>query len=233
MKIYPAIDLMDGKAVRLLRGKKEEKKTYGDPVEIANDFAEHVNKLHIVDLDGAFKGESRNLDVIEEIIDETGLKVQLGGGLRDFKTISEAYSIGVENAIIGTGAFDLGFIDELIQEFDGITVSLDSKDGKVMVEGWEAEKNVTVNRAYEMLSDRVDRFVYTSTDKDGALQGVGEKERFWEEEEFIYAGGVTFMEDLETLKRIGFDGAIIGKALYEDKLSLDEIIKKIGDMDAG
>lgn len=231
MKIYPAVDIMDGKAVRLLRGEKEKKKIYGDPVEIANDFSEHVNKLHIVDLDGAFECEPRNLDVIKKIIEDTGVKIQLGGGLRDIEYISKAYSIGVDHAIIGTNALDLEFIDELTQKFEGITISLDSKDGKVMIDGWEEEKDVTIERAYEMLRDRVKRFVYTSTGKDGALEGVEEIERFWDEEEFIYAGGVTYLRDLELLGRIGFDGVIIGKALYEDKLDLDEVKKKVGDMD--
>ena len=223
MEVYPAIDLMDGKAVRLYKGRRDSVKAYGDPVKIAERFAELVDKIHIVDLDGAFEGFPRNLGVVKRIIDETGLRVQLGGGLRSYKAIERAYEIGVENVIIGTKAFDIEFLRRITGDFTGITVSLDSKGGKVAVRGW-IESGIPVERAYKALRDYVNRFVYTSIERDGTLTGTEEIERFWESEEFIYAGGVSSAKDVEKLAEIGFSGVIVGKALYEGLVTLEELI---------
>ncbi len=223
MEVYPAIDLMDGKAVRLYKGRRDSVKAYGDPVKIAERFAELVDKIHIVDLDGAFEGFPRNLGVVKRIIDETGLRVQLGGGLRSYEAIERAYEIGVENVIIGTKAFDIEFLRRITGDFTGITVSLDSKGGKVAVRGW-IESGMPVERAYKALRDYVNRFVYTSIERDGTLTGTEEIERFWESEEFIYAGGVSSAKDVEKLAEIGFSGVIVGKALYEGLVTLEELI---------
>lgn len=225
MRVYPAIDLMSGKAVRLYKGKKESVKVYGDPVEIAKDFAKLLDKIHVVDLDGAFEGKPKNLDVVRRIIEEIGLKVQVGGGFRDYESIAKAYSIGVENVIIGTKAFDLEFLEKVTQDFEGITVSLDARGGRIAVKGWEEESSITVEEAYEMLKKYVNRFVYTAIEKDGTLTGIEKIERFWGREEFIYAGGISSVEDILKLKEIGFSGAIVGKALYEEKISLEEILE--------
>ena len=224
MRVYPAIDLMSGKAVRLYKGKKESVKVYGDPVEIAKDFAKLLDKIHVVDLDGAFEGKPKNLDVVRRIIEETELKIQVGGGFRDYESIAKAYSIGVENVIIGTKAFDLKFLEKVTQDFEGITVSLDARGGRIAVKGWEEESSITVEEAYEMLKKYVNRFIYTAIEKDGTLTGIEKIERFWGREEFIYAGGVSSVEDILKLKEIGFSGAIVGKALYEEKISLEEIL---------
>ncbi|USG99138.1 1-(5-phosphoribosyl)-5-((5-phosphoribosylamino)methylideneamino)imidazole-4-carboxamide isomerase [Thermococcus argininiproducens] len=225
MRVYPAIDLMSGKAVRLYKGKKESVKVYGDPVEIAKDFAKLLDKIHVVDLDGAFEGKPKNLDIVRGIIEETGLKIQVGGGFRDYESIAKAYSIGVENVIIGTKAFDLGFLEKVTQDFGGITVSLDARGGRIAVKGWEEESSISVEEAYEMLRKYVNRFIYTAIEKDGTLTGIEKIERFWGREEFIYAGGVSSVEDILKLKEIGFSGAIVGKALYEEKISLEEILE--------
>jgi len=224
MEVYPAIDLMNGRAVRLYKGKREEVKVYGDPFEIAERFAELVNKIHVVDLDGAFEGFPKNLDVVERIIRETGLGVQLGGGLRSYEAVERAYEIGVENAIIGTKAFDLEFLARITDDFDGITVSLDSKGGRIAVKGW-LEEGIPVREAYETLRGYVNRFVYTSVERDGTLTGIEEIKRFWGSEEFIYAGGVSSTDDLRKLFKAGFSGAIVGKALYEGLVSLEELLE--------
>ncbi|WP_258084151.1 1-(5-phosphoribosyl)-5-((5-phosphoribosylamino)methylideneamino)imidazole-4-carboxamide isomerase [Thermococcus thermotolerans] len=224
MEVYPAIDLMSGKAVRLYKGRRGDVKVYGDPVKIAERFAELVDKIHIVDLDGAFEGFPRNLDVVEGIIEETGLRVQLGGGLRSYEAIERAYEIGVENVIIGTKAFDLEFLRRITDDFDGITVSLDSRGGRIAIKGW-LEEGMPVREAYETLRAYVDRFIYTAVERDGTLTGIEKIERFWESEEFIYAGGVSSAEDLRWLAEIGFSGTIVGKALYEGLVSLEELLE--------
>jgi len=229
MKIYPAIDLMNGKAVRLYKGRKDKVKVYGDPVEIAKDFAEYVDKIHIVDLDGAFSGKPQNLDVIKQIIEETGLRIQLGGGFRDYESVAKAYEIGVENVIIGTRAFDLEFLEKVTQDFEGITVSLDAKGGKIAVKGWLEESSMRVEEAYEMLRKHVKRFIYTAIERDGTLMGIEKIERFWDNEEFIYAGGVSSVSDVLKVREIGFSGAIVGKALYEGKVTLEELLNVLGD----
>lgn len=227
MRIYPAIDLMNGKAVRLYKGRKESVKGYGDPVVMARDFARLVDKIHIVDLDGAFEGKPQNLDVVRRIIEETGLKVQVGGGFRDYESIAEAYSIGVENVIIGTKAFDLEFLEKITENFEGITVSLDARGGRIAVKGWEEESSITVEEAYRMLKKYVNRFIYTAIEKDGTLTGIERIRKFWDKEEFIYAGGVSSVEDVLKLREIGFSGAIVGKALYEGKVRLEELLEAL------
>ena len=229
MKIYPAIDLMNGKAVHLYKGRKDKVKVYGDPVEIAKDFAEYVDKIHIVDLDGAFSGKPQNLNVAKRIIEETGLRIQLGGGFRDYESVAKAYEIGVENVIIGTRAFDLEFLEKVTQDFEGITVSLDAKGGKIAVKGWLEESSMRVEEAYEMLRKHVKRFIYTAIERDGTLMGIEKIERFWDNEEFIYAGGVSSVSDVLKVREIGFSGAIVGKALYEGKVTLEELLNVLGD----
>ncbi len=228
MKVYPAIDLMEGRAVRLFKGEKESKKVYGDPIEIAREFSYVVDKIHVVDLDGAFQGCSRNLDVVEHMITETGLKVQMGGGFRDMAGVRRAYSAGVENVIIGTKAFDLDFLRSVTDEFDGITVSLDCRDGKIALSGWKEQADMELREAYGMVSEYVDRMIYTDIERDGTLDGISLKDKFWGDEEMIYAGGVTSMEDIIRLSDIGFSGMIIGKAIYEGNLDINEVIRKIG-----
>ncbi len=229
MKIYPAIDLMGGKAVRLYKGRKDKVKVYGDPVKIAKDFAKLVDKIHIVDLDGAFTGKPQNFDVVKQIIEETELRIQLGGGFRDYESIAKAYEIGVENVIIGTKAFDLKFLEKVTQDFEGITVSLDAKGGKIAVKGWLEESSISVEEAYEMLIKYVKRFIYTAIERDGTLMGIEKIDRFWDGEEVIYAGGVSSVSDVLKLREIGFSGAIVGKALYEGKVTLEELLNVLGD----
>lgn len=232
MEFLPALDLMDGKVVRLKKGKKEEKKVYGDPLKTASRFEENVDKIHVVDLDGGFEGEPRNLSVVEEIIERTELEVQYGGGLRDYSSVERAYDIGVENAIIGTKALEPRFIDRVTGDFEGITVSLDVRDGDVALDGWRMESEVTVEKAYESIKENVDRFIYTSIEQDGVLDGIGKLYCFWDDEEFIYAGGVTSQEDVRRLNRSEFSGFVVGKALYEGELEVEEIEKILRCEDA-
>lgn len=223
MKIYPAIDLMNKRVVRLFKGKKERVKIYGDPLKIAEEFAHYFSSIHIVDLDGAFSGAPKNLDIAKLIIENTHLNVEIGGGFRDFKSIEEAYKIGVRNVIIGTRAFDLDFLNKVVNEFKGITVSIDVKGNSVFVKGWEEKEGISPKDAYRILKRFVRRFVYTSIESDGTLTGIKRIKKFWKDEEFIYAGGVSSINDIEELKKIGFSGVIVGKAIYENYIPLDKL----------
>lgn len=223
MEIFPAIDLFYGKAVRLKKGMKENMKIYGDPLEYANEFEKYVDKVHIVDLEGAFNGKPANLDVVKEIIDETGLFVQIGGGYRTYRDIERAYSMGVDNVIISTKAFDIEFLEKVTDDFQGITVSLDIKKGKIAVDGWRDCLEKDVSEVFDYFSQYIDRMIFTRVKKDGLLDGIQPLDEFSSEIEMIYAGGVTDTEDIDLLEQKGYSGCIIGKALYENKIDLNEI----------
>lgn len=235
MKIYPAIDIMNGRAVRLEEGKKERKEVYGLPLDFAKEFSQTVGTIHIVDLDGAFSGKPKNLDAVKEIFEKTKLRVQLGGGIRSMDTLKTVKEIGVQNPVIGTKARDLEFLTQAAKECDGLTASLDAGEAGLMLEGWETATEVSPAEAFAEMKEAVNRFVFTSVTRDGKLEGVGEVERFWADEtvEVIYAGGVTGVADVLKLKRKGFDGAIIGKALYEGEIELEEAVAAGGEFGAG
>jgi len=226
MNIFPAIDLMDGKAVRLFKGDKTRVTCYGDPVEIAMNYSEYTENLHIIDLDGAFNGEPVNYSVMEKIVNTTGMKVQVGGGFRDYESVKRAYDYGASNVIIGTKAFDFGFLEKITSEFEGITISLDIKNGKIMTGGWLKSENLDLQKIFTAFTDYTDRFIYTDVEKDGTLEGATYVENFWKGSRMIYAAGVTTVDDINRLKSNGFYGVIIGKALLDGKISLKELAGK-------
>ncbi|MGB4434876.1 MAG: 1-(5-phosphoribosyl)-5-((5-phosphoribosylamino)methylideneamino)imidazole-4-carboxamide isomerase, partial [Defluviitoga tunisiensis] len=208
----------------LYKGDKKFVKEYGDPIMIAKKLSQFVDLIHIVDLDGAFEGSPKNLDVVQEIIKETGLKVEVGGGFRTYESIEKAYNIGVTYVIVGTAAFDLEFLRKVTQDFTNITVSLDVEKGKLKTKGWLENSNKNLKDAFEVFKQYTKRFIYTDTTKDGTLEGISSYiNKFWNDEEVIYAGGITSVEDIKKLEIIGFDGAIIGKALYEGKIKLEDL----------
>ncbi len=227
MKVYPAIDIYEGEVVRLEKGKRENMIAYGDPIDYAKRFEKFVDKLHVVDLEGSFEGRPKNLDVVEQIIQNTSLDIQLGGGFREIEQIDDAYSVGVENVIISTKAFDQSFLQRATEKYDGITVSLDVKNGELATEGWERTVDIGLEDAFDGLIPYVNRFIYTATGKDGLLEGIGRVPDLPKKAETIYAGGVTSIEDVEKLKESDFDGCIIGRALYEGKLSMKEVSEVI------
>jgi len=237
MTIYPAIDLIDQQAVRLYKGQKEKKKVYGNPVEIAKKYAQCFDYLHVIDLDGAFTGSldsgerKNNLEVVRRIVSETGVRVQYGGGLRSLAGLRDAYRTGIHSAIIGTRALDSDFVQAVSSEFDNITVSLDHKGGKVAIDGWQASAGMSVAQAFESLKAYFNRFIFTDIEKDGTLSGISDMEKFWGDAVAILAGGVTTVDDVLRAEQQGFSGVVVGKALFEGKVTVEELaeINRRGD----
>lgn len=235
MLIYPAIDIRDGKCVRLTQGNFDAEKVYFErPQEVAKMWEDKGAKiLHIVDLDGALKGRSKNLDVIHEIIKTVNIPLQVGGGIRNIATIEELMKMGVDRVILGTKALqDKEMVQKALELYGGkIVVGIDAKEGYVAVNGWTKTSDVTaIDFALEMESMGVETIVYTDISRDGMLQGpnfkgISElKQRVGID--IIASGGVATMEDVHLLSHIGVAGVIIGKALYEGRIDLVEM--KVG-----
>lgn len=235
MIIFPAVDIKDGLCVRLVQGKKEEQTVYGhDPVKMSMEWARQgAEWLHIVDLDGAFSGIPRNQEIIKGIASALSIPFQVGGGIRDVETARAYLKLGVSRIIIGTRAQEQrSFMEQLLDEFgpERIVVGIDARDGMVAVKGWE---DVTGTPALELARDMknlgVIRTIYTDVSRDGLLQGpnfkaIGEMAD-GSELKVIASGGVSSREDIEKLCGVpGVEGAIVGKALYEGMLTLEEAL---------
>lgn len=236
MKIFPAIDIKNGQCVRLRQGQFHDVEVYSHiPVNIAKTFAASgASCIHIVDLDGALAGHSVNEDRIREIVENVSVPVQVGGGLRTVKDIENKLELGVSRVIIGTKAAEsLQFVKEVISRFgaDKIVIGLDAKEGRVATDGWEKLSNFNaVQLALEMKAAGVTTIVYTDISRDGMLQGPNIKYTREMVEatglNIIASGGVSSMKDLDDLNSIPVHGAIIGKALYEKRVSLSEAVAK-------
>jgi phosphoribosylformimino-5-aminoimidazole carboxamide ribotide isomerase len=234
MILYPAIDIMDGHAVRLVQGRFEDATTYADdPVAAARSWVEAGARfLHVVDLDGARAGEPRSLEHLRAIVQGTGVPVQYGGGLRTVDAVRDALRAGAERAIVGTAAFrDVDFLDDCLAAFGSrIVVSVDAREGNVATAGWTQTTELPAEDAIRRLGDRgVRSFVYTSVDRDGGLQGpdVDEVRRVADavRGRFLYSGGigdVDHLADLAALRRVNLAGVIAGKALYERRFTVAE-----------
>jgi phosphoribosylformimino-5-aminoimidazole carboxamide ribotide isomerase len=232
--LYPAIDIMDGHAVRLVQGRFEDATTYADdPVDAARSWVQAGARfLHVVDLDGAKAGEPRSLEHLRAIVRETGVPVQYGGGLRTVDAVREALKAGAERAIVGTAAFrDVDFLDDCLKAFGSrIVVSVDARGGNVATAGWTQTTELPAEDAIRRLGDRgVRSFVYTSVDRDGGLQGpdVDEVRRVADavRGRFLYSGGIgdlDHLEDLAALRQVNLAGVIAGKALYERRFTVAE-----------
>jgi len=238
MQVIPAIDLMNGKVVRLSRGDPETVKAYdcmGTPVEMALKWkAEGARRLHIIDLDAAF-GKGNNLSVTAEIAKTADLPIQVGGGIRTAETAEKLLASGISHVILGSLAFsDPNSIARIQKKFgrEAVIVALDNKEGKVMVEGWKTDTSFTLMEALKkFVSLNVKTFLITSIAKDGMLQGpdletLSEASKY-PRIEVIAAGGIGGLNDLAALKRVGVASAVIGKALYEGRFTLKEAIKTV------
>ena len=239
MKIFPAIDIKDKKCVRLIKGDFENKTEYEIlPIDQAEKYKDHGFKnLHIVDLDGALTGETVNIDVIEEIVSKFDLKIEIGGGIRNFDSIQKYVDAGVEKVILGSAAIkDKDFLKEACQKFPGkIALGLDAKDGFLSVFGWKENSNLmTLDFLKEVNNYGVSRLIYTDINRDGMKISPN-----FEETEnvantskcpVIISGGVSSIDDIKKAKELAnknIEGIIVGKAIYDGDIKLDELAKEI------
>ena len=240
MLLIPAIDLKQGKCVRLRQGRMEDDTVFSDdPVAVAGRWLEAgAKRLHLVDLDGAFAGEPVNASVIREIAAAfPGLPIQVGGGIRDEETIDTYLAAGVQFVIIGTKAVSAPhFVGDVCAEFPGhIIVGLDAKDGKVAIDGWSKLSNHdVVDLAQHFERDGVEAIVYTDISRDGMMQGVNveatQKLAQAINIPVIASGGVTNLDDIRALQAVqgdGIMGAILGRAIYEGSIDLAEANKLV------
>lgn len=234
MLIFPAIDLYEGRAVRLYKGDYAKMTVYSeDPVAVARDFAaQGARQMHTVDLEGARDGGTPNLGIIERIAKETGLFVECGGGLRDMAAIDRAFAAGVGRVILGTAAVsDERLLAESVQKYgEKIAVGADLRDGRVAIKGWREDSGLTAEdflRKVEALGVRT--VICTDISRDGAMRGANAElyERLQREFglELIASGGVSSLQDVARLRALGLYGAIIGKAYYTGDIALREAVE--------
>ncbi|WP_121615836.1 1-(5-phosphoribosyl)-5-[(5-phosphoribosylamino)methylideneamino]imidazole-4-carboxamide isomerase [Virgibacillus halodenitrificans] len=233
MILFPAIDIKDGKCVRLTQGDYNKEKIYSDsPVSIAEQWQQSGGEfIHIVDLDGAKTGESINKPVIEEIAKTIAAPVQVGGGIRSLNTIETYINAGVKRVIIGTAAIhDKDFLRKAVTEYGNkVAVSIDARNGYVATDGWTKTSKVkAVDLIRELEEIGIQTIIYTDILKDGMLQGPNFEEletiNKATSTNIIASGGVTTKEDINKLNNLQLYGAIIGKALYDGSLSLEDLV---------
>lgn len=234
MILLPAVDILDGQAVRLLRGEFDQSTVYdSDPLDAAERWvSDGARGLHVVDLDGARAGAPVNLEHVRRIAAQAEVPVQVGGGLRTIESVRQAIEAGAARALIGTAAYaDVDFLDQAIAEFgERIVVSVDARSGRLAAAGWTHQTDIPIESVIEHLVARgVHRFVYSSIDRDGMLEGpdldgarrVAEAVRG----SYTYSGGVSSLEDLRALielRQVNLSGVIVGKALYERRFTVAE-----------
>ena len=234
MNIIPAIDLINGKAVRLLKGDYEKVTVYSDdPAAVAESFEKAGAKyLHVVDLDGAKDGTTANFETIKKIIGKTDLSVEVGGGIRTLERVRQYIDIGVDRVIIGTAAVtDPDFLREAVKLYgEKIVVGVDIKDGFVAIKGWLEISELSCKEFCKKLEDLgVKTIICTDISKDGMMSGTNRElyRELYDEFELniIASGGVSSMEDIAVLSNMGLFGAIVGKAIYTGAIELSDAIK--------
>ena len=236
MKIYPAIDILDGKAVRLRRGRRADATVYGDPLEMATKWvSKGAEWLHVVDLDGAFLGRLKNLDLLREMAAAVPLaKIQVGGGIRSITVVESLLDAGIQRVVLGTAAVeDPAFVKQALkQQPHNIAVGIDALDGNVQVAGWTENSHIraiTLAKRLQELGARV--VIYTDISRDGVLAGpnIEATKEMLESTDLsvIASGGVSSIADLRHLAELDhsrLDGVIIGKALYEGLIGIEEAL---------
>ena len=237
MKIFPAIDIKDNKCVRLVKGDFDNKTEYDmSPVEQAKKYKDHGFKnLHIVDLDGALTGKTVNIDIIQEIVSKLDLKIEIGGGIRNFESIHKYTDAGVEKVILGSAAIkEKNFLKEACDKFPNkIALGLDAKDGYLSVSGWKKNSNqLTLNFLKEVNDYGVSRLIYTDINRDGTKQSPNFEETSKVADisncPVIISGGVSSLDDIKKAKSLkNIEGIIVGKAIYDGDIKLEELAKEI------
>ena len=237
MKIFPAIDIKDKKCVRLIKGDFESKTEYEmSPAQQAGKYKDHGFKnLHIVDLDGALTGQTVNLDIIKDIVSKFDFKVEIGGGIRNFESIKKYIDAGVEKVILGSAAIkDKNFLKEACEKFPNkIALGLDAKDGYLSVSGWKENSNqLTLDYLKEVNDYGVSRLIYTDINRDGMKQSPNFEETQKVAEisscPVVISGGVSSIDDIKKSKGLkNIEGIIIGKAIYDGDIKLEELVKEI------
>lgn len=232
MILFPAIDILDGKAVRLTRGSFDEQTVYdADPLEAARRWVKGgARALHVVDLDGARSGKPVNLEHVQRIAAQAGVPLQVGGGLRTTEAIEDALEAGADRIVLGTAAYhDVDLLDEAVARLGNrLVVSIDARDGRLAADGWSEQTEIPIESVIERLSARgVRRFVYSSIERDGMLagpdmDGIGRVAQAVRGT-FVYSGGISSLADLRALaalRQVNLAGAIVGKALYEQRFGV-------------
>lgn len=229
MIIFPAIDIIGGKAVRLFKGDYEQMTVYNpDPAAVAEDFKQSgATHIHLVDLEGAKSGETPNIATVERIVKTGGLFTEIGGGIRDMKTVEKYFSIGIDRVILGTAAVnDPLFLEEAVKNFgERIAVGVDIKDGFVAVKGWTEKSSFEGMEFCKQMQDKgVNTIICTDISKDGAMKGTN-RELYRDLSKalginIVASGGVSSIDDVKALREMELYGAIIGKAYYTGALDL-------------
>jgi len=239
MKIFPAIDIKDKKCVRLVKGDFDNKTEYEmSPVDQAGKYKDFGFKnLHIVDLDGALTGETINLDIIKEIVSKFDFKIEIGGGIRNVESIKKYTNAGVEKVILGSAAIkDKNFLKEACKKFPNkIALGLDAKNGYLSVSGWKENSNkLTLDFLKEVNDYGASRLIYTDINRDGTKQSPNfeETEKVADTSNcpVIISGGVSSIDDIKKAKELNnknIEGIIIGKAIYDGDIKLEELVKEI------
>lgn len=234
MIILPAIDLLDRKAVRLLKGDYNQVTVYSDsPLEVAEKFKSlGATHIHMVDLDGAKYGTAPNMDIVAEVAEKTGLFIEIGGGIRSMETVKKYIDAGISRVILGTAAIcDEDFLKEAVKAYgEKIAVGADVKDGKIAVKGWLEQSDVTLDEFFlKMQYLGVKNIICTDISRDGAMRGTNLE--LYRELSAKYSlditasGGVSSIEDVKRLREMNLYGAIIGKAYYTGTVDLKEAIE--------
>lgn len=233
MKIFPAIDIRGGRAVRLLQGDYDNMTVYAaDPAAVARDFASRgARYLHVVDLDGAAEGRPVHLEAVAAICAVPGLFVELGGGIRDADAVARCLFLGVGRVILGSAALgDPDFLRAMLARYgSAIAVGVDARDGMVAIHGWkETTRRPALDFCRTLWEDGVETIIYTDISRDGMMRGVNLEVyralRAHIKKEIVASGGVSTLADLAALRGLGVDAAIVGKALYEGAFDLTEAI---------
>ena len=239
MKIFPAIDIKDKKCVRLIKGDFENKTEYEtSPIDQAGKYKNHGFKnLHIVDLDGALTGKTVNIEIIREIVSKYDFKIEIGGGVRSIDSIKQYIDAGVEKVILGSGAIkNKEFLKEACIKFKGqIALGLDAKDGNLSVSGWKETLNVkTLDFLKEVTNYGISRIIYTDINRDGMKTGPNFDDTIKITElsncPVVISGGVSSINDIKKAKELNnvkIEGIIVGKAIYDGDIKLDELAKEI------